>query len=98
MPRNNYYFCSRNNVGNLTTAGLPNITGQTHSVMSTSSNYSGALDNDSLVSEYGVTVNTTASVKGRYIKFDASKSNSIYGNSITVQPLSINCYLEFYIN
>ena len=30
--------------------------------------------------------------------FDASRSNSIYGNSTTVQPPVIQCYLEFYCN
>ena len=30
--------------------------------------------------------------------FDASHSSSIYGNSNTVQPQSIQCYLEFYLN
>lgn len=32
------------------------------------------------------------------IDINASNSNSIYGNSSTVQPLSVNCYLEFYLN
>jgi len=38
------------------------------------------------------------SVNMDWIEFDASRCSSIYGNSNTVQPPAIQCYLEFYIN
>jgi hypothetical protein len=74
------------NIGTEVEAGLPNITGTVHgSYYNTSSGafygayYSGKHDH------YDSTSNASDGVYG----FDASRSNSIYGKSDTVQPLAI---------
>lgn len=75
-------------LGDLTEAGLPNITGEWNSggdsgVFVTSS---GAFTSGSAVTKY---FNTTQAGSPTNIKFDASRSSSIYGNSTTVQPQAI---------
>ena len=64
-------------------AGLPNITGLNASIRinSTASEPSGAFYRDKTANYAGNTEDS-----GTTISFDASKSNSIYGNSDTVQP------------
>ena len=70
--------------------GLPNITGQTYSIVSQSSSSSGALaGEDALSSNVGVTPSSSELVKLRYIKLDASKSNNVYGAAETVQPPAV---------
>lgn len=103
LPRNQYYFGSiKTTVGNIIEAGLPNITGDLgHASSNNGINYNeqGALFWQYKNYDYPVNaVNNTAHNYGAQISFDASLSNPIYGNSSTVQPLSIQCYLEFYIN
>ena len=97
LPRNNYYFCSRNSIGDLTEAGLPNITyTQSNQGFPLSITTTGALQ-----TAYASTKSLDAfsGGDGTYLPdFDASRCSSIYGNSNTVQPLSVNCYLEFYLN
>lgn len=69
--------------GTTVSAGLPNITGDTQAVRGFTQNtptgafYVGKTTNW-VGSDEGTTVNT--------ISFDASRSNSIYGNNTTVQP------------
>ena len=91
-------------------AGLPNITGQ--DALQWNGEYNGQVCNG--YNRNGALTGTRLSytnvqaqnsnhrlieVETEYgIGFDASLSNSIYGNSNTVQPLSVSCYLEFYIN
>lgn len=70
-------------------AGLPNITGNTflggnNLVSNSSFKNSGAFVKNGGTSYYGYPSGVETLVHG--IKFDASKSNSIYGNSTTVQP------------
>ena len=77
-------------VGSLTTAGLPNITGTEPAGWESggtgeANGYSGAFYNAGGSSERGA----TAENRGELIGFNASLSNSIYGNSNTVQPQSI---------
>lgn len=84
--------------GQTVEAGLPNITGQAQmSVIYTSDLF--VHDTNGALSS-----NTTGDIKKLYsvevaenqptgIRFDASKSNSIYGNSTTVQPKSIKYYM-----
>ena len=78
----------------MTLAGLPNIEG-TLQYAEQANNVSGAFNLDSTgwghASGY-------SSGGAAHLSFDASRSSSIYGNSTTVQPLSVNCHLEFYIN
>ena len=78
-----------NEVGSYLQAGLPNITGAATSnyLVGYSTQYSGAikqLENDG--GKYGTNTSTNW---GYGLVFDASRSNSIYGNSNTVQPQSI---------
>ena len=72
-------------LGALTQAGLPNITGSTYS-RSPVIGSSGAFSYDgSVYNHYSSDVGGTSN----YLNFDASRSSSIYGNSNTVQPQSI---------
>ena len=80
--------------GTVKTAGLPNITGSAIPYISQGggakvSDYSGALKRtfNGAVS-YGSVASTGAGVDGG-ISIDASLSNSIYGNSATVQPPAV---------
>ena len=74
--------------GSYKSAGLPNITG--HTVIGTHDDWaqSGAFELSHPGSYTGVYTPTTLSPKmiDCGLSFDASKSNSIYGNSTTVQP------------
>ena len=105
LPRNQYYFCSRSNIGNLIQAGLPNITG---TLVSRPLSGTGAgcitygtgccsLSQKSGGSTSATTLSSEV-VNGDIISIDASRSNLIHDNSSTVQPYSIGCYLMFYAN
>lgn len=85
-------------VGTTVEAGLPNITGSTKYI-SSNAVWQGTKDgafkgygNDSSVSIKDVAL-SGESHSGYYFKFDASKSNSIYGNSDTVQPSAYYVYM-----
>ena len=68
-------------------AGLPNIVGSTYSIISVEPSASGALDGtDVLPNGYGITADVNMESKLRYIRFNASNSNAIYGASTTVRP------------
>lgn len=78
--------------GTVKSAGLPNITGGASSAIcavkadkTAGETWSGALG---VVASYNSTVAQSSSSEKGYqtMKFDASKSSSIYGNSTTVQP------------
>ena len=80
--------------GTVKEAGLPNITGQTDYTSFNrggfrSYNHTGALFATNQFNGYHT--NSSSSEGGLYhaIAIDASKSNSIYGNSTTVQPPSV---------
>ena len=71
-------------------AGLPNIAGSTYSVIAVEPLASGALDGtETLPNGYGITADVNMENKLRYIRFNASNSNAIYGTSNTVQPSAI---------
>lgn len=76
-------------LGNLTEAGLPNITG--HIYYKTSTNSHSLLSGAFQLVTYntGVTPSGTNKDENVAADFNASASNSIYGNSTTVQPQSI---------
>lgn len=86
-----------NTVGAVKAAGLPNITAsktvRTASDNVFSNDWEGALGHDFAASDikwYNAIAYTTDSTKNNSIlRFDASKSNSIYGNSTTVQPPAV---------
>ena len=86
---NNSFLEGSNTAGTVKSAGLPNITGKVTEVRSNNGYphlYSGAFYDD------GVKGQCSSANGGSYpisISFDASKSNSIYGNSTTVQPKSV---------
>lgn len=99
LPRNMYGFTGyRGDVGGYVAPGLPNITGSPTGKWrdnGTSTTFSGA--------SYLTTVSGGVAGSGgtaetiRQSNFDASRSNSIYGNSTTVQPPATQAYLYFYV-
>ena len=83
-----------NKLGNVTDAGLPNITGkfETHTYDAFITQY----DAFNIYKENTQRRTIDSSSSGNYYstwnEFDASRSNSIYGNSNTVQPQTINYF------
>lgn len=80
--------------GTVKEAGLPNITGQTNYTSFNSggfrsSNNTGALFATNRFAGYHTDSSSFESNLYHAIAIDASKSNSIYGNSTTVQPSSV---------
>lgn len=73
--------------GSTLAAGLPNISGGPIGTEDIAEQPEGALFRDGSVTQYGVDSHHTH-VWAR-VKFDASKSNPIYGRSHTVQPAAI---------
>lgn len=93
LPRTKFGVTGlRDAVGNYVEPGLPNITGRSNVWGSNSK--SGALK---------TTITGTAGLGGNIysvagnLQLDASKSNSIYGASTTVQPPATQMYLYFYV-
>lgn len=79
-----------NALGDLVEAGLPNITGSFDRPNAYGVGpVNGAFSTGSSVGGYS---RATTSVDSSYVTFDASLSNSIYGNSLTVQPQSIKAF------
>ena len=85
-------------LGELTEAGLPNITAATTKtglgIKNTAATFSGAFQGSvsgSSNTVQGGSDNTHGLFNGQ-LKFDASKSSSIYGNSETVQPQTVKCF------
>ena len=77
-------------LGDLVQAGLPNITGSFDRPNAYGNGpVNGAFSLGSSVGGYS---RSTTSVDSSYVTFDASLSNSIYGNSTTVQPQSIKAF------
>lgn len=91
------------NVGTTVAAGLPNITGSI--TASTNAYYQSAFENDGTITKTGAFTDTTFASRNGFpdassnysslssLNFDASDSNSIYGNSTTVQPPAILVYI-----
>lgn len=99
LPRTKFGFTGmRDGVGDYVSPGLPNITGRYDVVYQRQNEYgsSGALYGSSDV-QTGYNGGNNKRNVPMYIMFDASRSNSIYGNSDTVQPASTQMYLYFYI-
>lgn len=94
LPRTKYGFVGyRDTVGKYVEAGLPNITGSFISRSVTSP--TGAFTQSTTTS--AVTGTGSDATTPRLMSFRASKSNSIYGNSSTVQPPATQMYLYFYV-
>ena len=83
LPKNSYYFKNGtvDEVGTRVEAGLPNITGNL---------YGGTYGGDGAFRTEGNDPNGAADLDTKQVSFDASRCSSIYGNSNTVQPPSIN--------
>ena len=83
-----------NALGNLIEAGLPNITGETdlapNAGFRSDFTATGAYYKSTSVS---YSTNFTNSSSGNKLGFKASRSNAIYGNSDTVQPQTIQCFV-----
>lgn len=77
--------------GTLISAGLPNITGQALTVSGADTTASGAMSKSG-AQDKGPT-GTGTGWRQSYIYFNASSSNTIYGNSSTVQPPAIRVYM-----
>ena len=93
LPRTKWGFTGlRDSVGGYVAPGLPNITGS----------FSTASDKNLGTGAFSWTTNKYATNGGGQggqwgINFSAKKSNSIYGNSTTVQPPATQMYLYFYV-
>lgn len=96
LPEGKALWTASSGAGGTIDAGLPNITGD-HNFMDTYGIHlgnfgaSGAFKVGSLPYASG-TYNKVSDSGGKDIKFDASNSNPIYGNSTTVQPPAYKVY------
>ena len=99
LPRTKYGITGlQDNVGDYVEPGLPNITGSANRdngfglIRGTTS---GALYGDGTWYR-GIADSSVTAAES--LKFDASRSNTIYGNSNTVQPPATQMYLYFCLN
>ena len=104
LPRTKYNFVGfRDAVGKYVEAGLPNITGTYigNSIFKGTSQdnttATGAFERRTDLTSKNVNQSSLSGSTGVGIGFDASLSNSIYGNSLTVQPPATQMYLYFYV-
>ena len=74
-------------LGDLTEAGLPNITGSIDPYVDINRNATGAFSANNTAATNPV--GTNGNGNGSHLMFNAADSNSIYGNSNTVQPQAI---------
>lgn len=97
LPRTKFAFAGiRDTVGNYIAPGLPNITGYINKVFAeTSASTNGAFKLSDNYSQNNWAAGTVS--RGWKLSIDASKSNSVYGNSITVQSPATQMYLYFYL-
>lgn len=93
LPRTKWGFTGlRDTVGDYVAPGLPNITG--YIAPNSNVSYGGAFYQDGNESSNGYGSNVRSHAR---IRFDASRSSSIYGNSDTVQPSATEMYLYFFV-
>lgn len=98
LPRTKFGMTGlRDAVGKYVEAGLPNITAESGST-SVFKGGGGTLSGAFIMRD-GTNEGVYGSGGGTYfgVDFDASLSNSIYGNSTTVQPPATQMYLYFYV-
>ena len=101
LPRTNGFMQFGNESGKFTEAGLPNIywDSGTNLYRGVKSSKSIDFSNSPFITSHN-TVNSAYRTDGETEDingFDASRSNSIYGKSETVQPNSVAGYLYFYV-
>ena len=104
LPRTKYSFVGlRDAVGKYVEAGLPNITGTYigNSIFKGTSQdnttATGAFERRTDLTSKNANQSSLSGSTAVGIGFDASLSNSIYGNSTTVQPPATQMYLYFYV-
>lgn len=99
LPRTKHNFAGiRTGVGNFVEAGLPNITGSVTDTYQMGNYGTVPVSEGALYSSQSSKGGTSQqSGNSIDIHMDASRSNSIYGNSDTVQPPSTEQYLYFYV-
>lgn len=93
------------NGGDTVEAGLPNITGEylKRKVINSSNGVYNdtqraqkafkVITSDATLNTIQLVTNSVSNVGGENVTFDASRSNSIYGNSDTVQPAAFYVYM-----
>lgn len=92
LPRTYFGFVGvRDSVGNYVEAGLPNITGNAGHAWSGGTSGAFSQETSYQTSAWGYDADRPL------IKFDASSSNPIYGNSTTVQAPATQMYLCFFV-
>ena len=79
-------------LGDLVEAGLPNITGSWTPQIITADSQTRASGAFSATYHGLANMSSGAGWQKQNLYFNASSSNSIYGNSLTVQPQTIKCY------
>lgn len=97
LPRTKFGFTGiRDGVGRYVAPGLPNITGDVGPLDDASKNNGlhGTFYNKGA---YAYDASSTGSGNGWILGFEASRSNSIYGASSTVQPPATQMYLYCYV-
>lgn len=98
LPRTEYAFVgSRGNVGKYVAPGLPNITGAWNDRIAFYSAHTASGAVVAGTTGDGAEANVSGTNRPASYSFDASKSNSIYGASTTVQAPATQMYLYFYI-
>lgn len=99
LPRTKWGFTGlRESVGGYVAPGLPNITGN---VANNIGETNTSATNSALYTKnqraHAAWAGSTSVSRQNDIFIDASRSNSIYGNSDTVQPKATEMYLYFYV-
>ena len=101
LPQTNGFMQFGNESGKFTEAGLPNIYWDSGKNLYRGVQRSESIDfsNSPFITAHNTVSSayTTASGTEDIRGFDASRSNSIYGKSETVQPNSVTGYLYFYV-
>ena len=102
LPYTKFGFTGlRDNVGKDVAAGLPNITGTVSEVpaqtVTLDLSYGTGAFGDTVTASSKTCNSGGTSQPTTQITFNASYSNSIYGNSNTVQPPATQMYLYFYV-
>ena len=101
LPQTNGFMQFGNESGKFTEAGLPNIYWDSGTNLYRGVNSSKSIDfsNSPFITSHNTVSSayTTAGGGEDIDGFDASRSNSIYGKSETVQPNSVAGYLYFYV-
>ena len=99
LPSGFFLESASSGAGDTVAAGLPNITGsleynKEYSGTNVSPGcFSGAIRSKAISGPNYYLSGRSGGVGWSDWEFDASKSNSIYGNSTTVQPPAIKCYM-----